>query len=99
MEETAPWGPRRGVAAARRLLTRALTWGRPVDVTFYLLCALFSAYTWKFTVLESHRAWSMIAVWGYLGAAVAAMALRSQPAQVITDALSQLDIPPAGGDT
>lgn len=81
MEETAPWAPRRGVAAARRLLTRALTWGRPIDVIFYLLCALFSAYTWKFTVLESHRAWSVIAVWGYLGAAIAATALRTQRAR------------------
>lgn len=81
--ETAPWDVRRGVTAARNLLTRALHWGRPVDVVFYLCCALFSAYTWKFSVLESHRAWGILAIWGYLGAAVTAVALRSQPARAV----------------
>jgi hypothetical protein len=81
VEDTAPSGPRRGVAAIRRLLTRALTWGRPVDVAFYLLCAVFSAYTGKLSMLESHRAWGAIAVWGYLAAAGLAVALRSQVAR------------------
>lgn len=83
MEETAPWSPRRVVPAAQRLLTRTLTWGRPVDVGFYGLCALFAAYTWKFSTLESHRAWAQIAVWGYLAAAIFAVALRSQPARAV----------------
>lgn len=88
MEDTAPWGPRRGVAATHRLLTRALTWGRPVDVAFYGLCALFSAYTWRFSTLESHRAWGEIAIWGYLAAAILAVALRSQTSRLLLTGLS-----------
>jgi hypothetical protein len=88
VEETTPWGLRRGVVAVLRLLARALTWGRPVDVVFYGLSALFSAYTWKFSVLEPHRAWSQIAVWGYLAAAIVAVALRSQLARAALTGLT-----------
>ena len=83
MEETAPWDPRRGVATARRLLSRVLAWGRPADVALYGLCALFSAYTWSFSELAPHRAWGQIAVWGYLGAAILAAALRTQVARAV----------------
>lgn len=88
MEETAPWYPRRGVAAVRRLLSRTLQWGRPVDVTLYLLCALFAAYTWKFTDLDPHRAWAQIAIWGYLAAGGIAAFLRSQPSRAVLTALT-----------
>ncbi|MEV0267336.1 glycosyltransferase 87 family protein [Hamadaea sp. NPDC050747] len=65
----------------RRLSTRVLSIGRPVDVTAYALAALFCAYTSHWSSLAPHRAWAAVAIWGYLGAASIALLLTSHRAR------------------
>jgi Glycosyltransferase family 87 len=88
VDQTAPWGLRRGVAVASHLLHRIMTWGRPADVALYGLSALFAAYTWKFSQLAPHRAWGEIAVWGYLAATIAVTMLRTQLARAVLTAVT-----------
>jgi len=62
----------------RRVATRLLRIGRPADVAIYGLSAVFAAYTWHWSMLAPHRAWGAIACWGYLVAAITALALRER---------------------
>lgn len=79
-------GRHRQRSRTRRAVDAFLRLGRPVDVAVYTGSALFAAYTWQWSTLAPHRAWGAIACWGYLVAAITAVALRGRPARAILTA-------------